>query len=67
LGLALFDVSARRIPLPDGCPRVDNVSPATPRFPVRSGPPVVLSGYVRDNVVSCFIAGATAPESGDFE
>jgi hypothetical protein len=28
---------------------------------------VVLSGYVRDNDVSTFIAGATAPESGDCE
>jgi hypothetical protein len=63
----LFAVSAGRIPVPAGWPRVDSVSPETPRFPVRSGPPVVLSGYVRDSDVSCFIAGATAPESGDFE
>jgi len=27
----------------------------------------VLSGYVRDIVVSSLAAGATAPESGDFE
>jgi hypothetical protein len=63
----LFAVSGRRILVPTGWPRVDSVSPAMPRFPVRSGPPVVLSGYVRDCDVSCVIAGATAPESGDCE
>jgi len=53
--------------VPAARPRVESVSPATPRLPVRSGPPVVLSGMSRVSDVSIRIAGATAPESGDFE
>src|SRR3954463_11205478 len=52
---------------PAGRPRVESVSPVAPRFPVRSGPPVVLSGMSRVSAVSSLVAGAAAPESGDFE
>ena len=59
--------SGCRTPVPAGRPRVDSVSPDTPRVPVRFGPPVVLSGYVFDIDVSIRIAGGTAPESTAFE